>query len=283
MTHPIRDQRSSVSKRRAKQGEFDPEELCRLLTAYLAEQKQRAERRRHARNTSYTADHQDVSYHHIPLVAASAFERTATSGQANFHKASQLTLKTHQDGPYINPQATNLQKTQALDQAAIERALLRNRNQFQWTREMEQAAEVDSDRGVYKPVRRTFNLEFSHLRKPRDKEVERPMSTGDVWDEEQHIPIQARPRPKPTFEGRNDWAQQDDVISRGKTLVKEKSMFLRRTESIWLMKGKKDRINIIRQDKNEVEACSGDLGSPTDGSKGGKSSFLARFKRQPPS
>lgn len=149
---------------------------------------------------------------------------------------------------------------------------------------MEEAAELDNERGVYKPVRRTFNLEFSHLRKQRDKEIERPMSTGDVWDEEeQYTSIQTRSRTKPTFDGRNDWAQQEDDIKGGKTLVKEKSMFLRRTESIWLMKGKKDKINIIRQDKNEVEACSGDLGSPTDGSKGGKSSFLARFKRQPPS
>jgi len=143
-----------------KKGEpFDPEELSRRLKAHLSQQKIEAERRRLAR----AAAQQKALYHHVPSGAAAAFEKTTTSeGLRQVHRLSQPALK-QLDGLCLDdsvpgrPLKTILQRTQALDQAAAERDTLRNRNQFQWTHGMEEAAGVDNERGIYKPPTRSFD------------------------------------------------------------------------------------------------------------------------------
>jgi hypothetical protein len=55
------------------------------------------------------------------------------------------------------------------------------------------------------------------------------------------------------------------------------SPFLRKMESTWIL-SKKEK---VKQDRDEGVAGIGDHGSPPDGSKGIRGSFLARFKRHP--
>lgn len=279
MTYQFGDPRANGAKRRSKKDQpFDPDELSRRLTTYLIDQKQRAERRRIERAAKLAAEQEDIVYHHIPTVAATAFARTATPDtHRQVHKLSKPALKQNQEA-FQTDQLTNLQKMQALDQAIIDRNVLGHRNQFQWSHDMVEAAEVDIHRGVYEPPRRTFATQFAHLdlRSRRDKEAERPLSLGDVWEEDSPT-MKTRNRPRPDFEGRNDWSQQDDVEI-GKTEIKEKSnTFLRKTESIWVLKSR-------TRNRTDTEGKSDGVCKdvvPADGGKSGKGSFLARFKRHP--
>ena len=291
MTHPLRDPAKGHGsrQRKLKQGEpFDPDELSRRLAAHLAEQKIKAQRRRESRAAKAAAAQQIGVYHHVPKVAAAAFERTTTPDvMRQVHKLAQPALKAHMeqltlDDPLPGQPATSLQRTQAMDQAIIERDLLRNRNQFQWKQDMEEAAEVDEARDLYSPPQRTFIAEFAHLRTRHGGTAQRPLSTGDMMSgdrisEEEETTTKTRYKNiyDPKID-RNDWAQRDDdAESRQK---KERSSpFLRKKESSWILRGKKSP----KQDKDEAVAGIGDFGSPPDGSKSGKASFLARFKRHP--
>src|SRR6266536_5759072 len=185
MTYPLRDRKGNGQKRKVKNGEpFDPEELTRRLTAHLIEQKTKQERRREARaaKAAAAAAQQDSVYHHVPKVAAAAFERTTTpDAMRQVHKLAQPAIKAHLeqltiDDPLPGVPVTSLKKTQAMDQAMIERDLLRNRNQFQWDQAMEEAAEADVYRDVNKPPQRTFIDEFAHLRGGHVQKNTRPLS-----------------------------------------------------------------------------------------------------------
>jgi hypothetical protein len=283
MTHPLRDPKGNTARRMVKQGEpFDPEELNRRLTAHIAEQKIKAERRREARAAKAAAAQQNGVYHHVPKVAASAFERTATPVDTTrqIHKLSQPILKAHlellhEDHVPGHP-VSKLQETQAKDQDMIERELLRNRNQFQWTRDMEESVEIDVGRDLYKPPQRTFNIpEFAHLRGTKVPNAPRPLSTGNAFSDEE-VHIAPRVNQKPAFDAmdRTDWAQRDDEGEIGRQKKEWASPFLRKKDSIWILGSRKEKIN--RQDK-EIVAGIGDFGSPPDK----KGRFLARFKRHP--
>ena len=96
MTHPLREPKREGRKPRIKQGEpFDPEDLSRRLTAHLAEEKAKVERRRAAREAK-VADGAHF-YHHVPLSAASAFERTTTQVDVmkSLPKAARPAVKAH--------------------------------------------------------------------------------------------------------------------------------------------------------------------------------------------
>jgi hypothetical protein len=286
MTHPLHDLKGHGSRqRRVKQGEpFDPDELSRRLATHLAEQKLQAQRRRDARAAKAAAAQQIGVYHHVPKVAAAAFERTTTPDMMRqVHKLAQPALKSHLehltvDDPLPGQPATSLQRTQAMDQAMIERDLLRNRNQFQWKQDMEEAAEVDIARDLYSPPQRTFIAEFAHLRGRHAGSAQRPLSTGDMISEEEETTIKTRY--KPTYDpkiDRNDWVQRDDETEARPSKKERSSSFLKKKESSWILRAKKSS----KQDKDEAVAGIGDFGSPPHGSKSGKPSFLARFKRHP--
>jgi hypothetical protein len=290
MTHPLRDPKTNGPRRRVKNGEpFDPEELSRRLQAHIVEQKIKSEKRREARAAKVAATEAALQaqngYHHVPSMAAASFERTTTQAKpSKMHKLSQPVLKAHLERVSIDNERpsqplTLLQKTAALDQAALDAHLLRNRNQFQWTHEMEEANEIDSERDLYKRPQRTFNGEFAHLIGSHNKDSPRPLSMGDLfWEEEGSSP----PPPKHKVklapheivnDHRNDWAQRDDDSDNRK---KEKtSPFLRKMESSWMLMGKKEKgVKPERRD----EGIAGFGSSPEKGVKG---SFLARFKRHP--
>lgn len=309
MTHPIQKPLPNAAKKQLpKQGEpFDPEELSRRLQTHLVNQKLRAEQRRKARDAKAAADlaaeqrvvpvapkyaspGQENVYHHIPKVAASAFARTATPDpMRQFHKLSQpvraqmdqLTLEES------NGQAQTLKKTQAMDQAVAERENLRNRNQFQRDQAMEVAAEMDVYRDVYKPPQRTFMSDFSHLIPGQDKKTQRPMSTGDMLDHDDPFTTTTKTKRKSKPNGfdmteRNNWAQQDEPESKSSKKEKDKeTTSVRRKPSSWILLGRRSPKLEKEKEKDEAVAGIGETGSPPDGSKSTKSSFLARFRRHP--
>lgn len=230
------------------------------------------------------AIHAQNVYHHVPAVAARDMERTTTpiiGKDRKMHKLAEPVVKAHLarvsvDDNRPSQPLTLLQKTIATDQAILETHLVRNRNQFQWTHDMEEAAEADEERDIYKPPQRTFG-EFAHLMGTHKKGAPRPLSTGDMfWDEEGSSPPQQKQKPKPAphdlvNDHRNDWVQRDDKIENRQ---KEKaSPFLRKMESSWMLMGKKEK---TRRD----EGIAGCGSSPPEGGKV-KGSFLARFKRHP--
>jgi len=283
MTHPVRDPKGNTARRRVKQGEpFDPEELSRRLTAHLAEQKIKAERRREARAAKAAAAQQNGVYHHVPKVAAMAFERTTTPDtMRQVHKLSQPVLRTHlellHEETIPGHPSTKLQETQAKDQAMIERELVRNRNQFQWTHEMEEAVEVDMGRDLYKPPQRTFNVpEFAHLKGTKAPNAPRPLSTGDVFsDEEVHMAPKTKHKTIYDANDRNDWAQRDDEGENRRHRKEWASPFLRKKDSSWILGSRKEKS--IRQNKDEAVAGISSFGLSPDK----KGRFLARFKRHP--
>lgn len=291
MTHPLRDPKTNGPRRRAKQGEpFDPEELSRRLQAHLVEQKIKAEKRREARAAKAAAAGAVAAqhvYHHVPKVAAAAFERTTTpEAFRKVHKLAQPAMRAHLEVLSLedslpNQPVTSLQKTVAMDQAMLERDLLRNRNQFQWTHDMEDAAEADMERDLYKPPQRTFYAEFAHLKGSRKQGVPRPLSTGDMFWEEEGSPPPQKPKVKPAphdivNDHRNDWVQRDDGLENRK---KDKtSPFLRKMESSWILMGKKEKG--LKQERRD-EGIAGFGSSSPDNGKGAKGSFLTRFKRHP--
>ncbi|PSS06818.1 hypothetical protein M430DRAFT_111050 [Amorphotheca resinae ATCC 22711] len=287
MPHPLRDPQGSDARRQVKQGEpFDPEELSRRLARLLAEQKSTAELRRDARAAKaaeVAAAQQNAGYHHVPKVAAAAFARTATPDVTRqIHELSRPALKQHLEGLRLkesHPQVTSLQRAQAMDQAMLEREMLSNRNQFQWTRAMEGAAEVDIERRVYKPARRSFIPEFAHLMDRSERSIQRPLSTGDFLEEDEPQALKrARSRRAPAFDGRNDWAQEEDGRDGRPTIEEPASPALKKRDSIWILKGRREKPG--RPDKDEAVVGIGDFTSP-DGSKSRRASFLARFRRRP--
>jgi len=293
MTYPLRDNKCQGGKRRvAKQGEpFDPEELSRRLKAHLVEQKLQAERRR----TRAAAVQKNGVYHHVPMVAAADFARTATpeamlhtdSKKRHVHKLAQPALKQHLehltlDDSIPGRQLTGVRRTQAMDQAMAERDTARCRNQFQWNRDMEEAAEVDIDRDLYKPPQRTFDSEFSHLRSGQVRSAQRPLSTGDVFWEEEESHTHTRPKAKPAYvaNDRNDWAQRDENEVENRRSMKERvTPFLLKKDSIWVLKGRKEKSTKV--DKDEAVAGVSEVDLSPDPNKTGRGSFLARFKRHP--
>jgi len=158
MTHPSRDpKRNGGANRRAQKGEpLDPEDLTRRLKTHLAGQKLQAERRR-ARDVTQKSG----PYHHVPQVAASDFARTATPdtmghrdlSQGQVHKLAQHALRLQLVGEDAAPKASPssaLRQVQACDQARAERAIISDRNQFQWSQELEEAARGDKYRACIK-------------------------------------------------------------------------------------------------------------------------------------
>lgn len=318
MTHPIHDPAKPPSKRHIKNGEpFDPEELTRRLTAYVTEQKLAQQRRREARAAKERAaaaalvsSPTDGVYHHVPVAAAAAFQRTATPNivtPETVHKLAAPVLKaalspnipdeTFNSQAYPTRQkstkrpTTSLQRTVMQDQAEVERERVRNRNQFQRTQGdlLDEAAEADELRDVYRLPQRTF-VEFAHLRNGGYvKGHSRPLSTGDVFSDSEDTDTQSSGarlkslKVKPSYDGRNDWAQKEDgeksPVEKGRT-VKERVSGLRRKDSIWVLMGKKEKEkDKTKQDESLVGTGVGACTSPPpiDGKKG----FLARFKRHP--
>jgi hypothetical protein len=294
MTHPLHDARAGSSKPRQKpnKGEpFDPVELSRKLNAHITEQKIKAEQRRVSRAAKGALEENCGGYRHVPKVAAAAFERTTTTvdSKDKMHRFSKTALKTQmellrKDEPIpikavtVRPlqHTVSIKKHEALDKARTSRDLIANGGRYQWSHDVEEASEQDSNLERYNP-RRNFNDELAHLKGTHRKNVQ---SVGDLcWDELESSTMPFN-KPQPmreevpayTAHDRPDWLEREDSV-----IVQKKknraSPILKRMESSWLL--------ISKKEKKHDEAIAG-LDSPED--KGTTTftsrKFLARFKRQ---
>jgi hypothetical protein len=220
------------------------------LEAHLAEQKKRAELRR-----AEAIAKKESAYHHVPKVAAAAFERTTTpvlmaekeGKKKSVHKLGQIALKHYvEENARPTPSSFNLQKTLAMDQARKRRHLVGDRNQFQWTRHLEDAAKLDRERNLSKVPRRTFGAD--NLDVPQAALCSRPLSTGDLnWEEDLDASdplFHNKPKanaPIPIANERQDWEQCDQVPVEVHRSVKERvSPFLRKTDSMWILRSRKE-------------------------------------------
>jgi hypothetical protein len=111
----------------------------------------------HPAPASDTTAIQPEAYHHVPKEAAKQFTRTTTvenmrSNTDLVHKLSKRALKFHLEGPSrtvraagaeFTPPLSPEQLTHALQQTQTQRAQLLDRNQFQRTRILEEAARLD--------------------------------------------------------------------------------------------------------------------------------------------
>jgi hypothetical protein len=296
MTHPLRDPKGRTQKRRvAVQGTpIDPADLSRRLTQHLEEQKARALKRR---ELAIRKEREAAGvYHHVPSVAASSFERTATpDALGKIHRLAAPAVKCHfQDAKIDNPshggrQAPNtlLKINQMKDQMIVDREMSRNRNQFQWTHGMEEALVADLERDLYKPPQRTFQHETSHVRIKHSTRTVRPLSTGDDFSEEEgdeakksgvveNSKLRGKAANEQVARDRHDWAQRDDESGNVQVKKQRSSLFLRRKDPGPVIIGKKEKVGIIREEGEEEGAGNGGFLSPST-----RKGFLSRFKRHP--
>jgi hypothetical protein len=251
------------------------------LEAHLAEQKKQAELRRAKR----IAKEKQSVYHHVPKVAAAAFERTATpvlmgekDTKKSVHKLGHVALRHHVEEK-IRPTSSsfNLRQTLAMDHARKQRDLVGDRNQFQRTRHLEDAAKLDQERNISKVPQRTFGAD--HLDAPQTGLCSRPLSTGELnWEEDldvsdplSHNKSKAKALFIQTVSDRQDWEQCDQVPAEVHRSVKDRmSPFLRKTDSMWILKSRKEP-NVDAVPEMGRSAPTGDTKQ--------KKTFLGLFKR----
>ncbi len=236
-------------------------------------------------------------YHHVPQEAAKQFTRTTTvdTMQSSLvHKLSKRALKFHLDGTKTNRTHvgdTNLaphEQDRAMRRELSRREKVLDRNQFQNTRILEEAAEIDEERKREEEKRQhrhTFEGELSRLR-PTSNEyarTERRNSTGDLLDKVEgnrrsllvdqlmDTVLEDTTPPGETdrfqaHEHRVDWTQSDETKHRSRLLL---TPFLRKADSIWTLRGRLGSKGSQDKDESPQEQA---LKSPM-------SSFFAKLRR----
>jgi hypothetical protein len=236
-THPVRQDPKPKSKRRsrpAKEAPLDAEELSRRLE----ETQQNRERRRRERATK------SEQYHHTPQVAAAAFARTATPDRfekRDIHKLSRPVVKHFKVGDdvrgHANATTSTPRFTQAVSTAQAEMARAAERNQFQRTRDLEEAGRRDVGRGLGKPSQRDFNLSWLRpdIQSTRGETNDALLGRGSVEVEGSansptlpHLPISREDRP--------DWTEQDECADDkpiGHAMRLQLAPLLKKASRIW--------------------------------------------------
>lgn len=250
----------------------------------MAEQKKEAELRR-AKAIAKKKE-KEKAYHHVPKVAAAAFERTATQipmaekeGRKKYvHKLGQIALKHYvEENGRPTSGSFNLQKTLAMDQARMQRDLVGDRNQFQRTRHLEDAAKLDKERNLNKLTQRTFGADYLDV--PQTALCSRPLSIGDFnWEEDLdasdplfHNKPKANAPLIPIVNERQDWEQCDQIPVEVRRSVKERmSPLLRKTDSMWTLRSRKEP----KPDVLPEISCSAATGDIKQ-----KRTFFGLFKR----
>lgn len=205
----------------------DAEELTRRLAAHMADIKRQNQRR-----AQCTAVLPHGPYHHVPRVAAADFARTATpdsmrrqkQNKRDIHKLAQPALKHHLKGNshYVpfGGGMSGWRFAQTVDNLRAETGLVRERNQFQRTSDLERAAQLDRIRDVHKPQQRAFDNDILHMRGCQDCARSGPLSMrGLEWEQEQvhaqSAMLYSDPEPKAKLVhqplDRHDWVQRDDT------------------------------------------------------------------------
>jgi hypothetical protein len=295
MTHPLRDPKGRTQKRRVavQSSPIDPVDLSRRLTQHLEEQKARALKRR---ELAIQKEREAAGvYHHVPSVAASSFERTATpDALGKIHRLAAPAVKCHFQDAKMEPSSvggrqapsTLLKINQMKDQMVVDREMLRNRNQFQWTHGMEEALVADLERDLYKAPQRTFQHETSHVRIRHSAKAARPLSTGDIFSEEEgdevkkigvvgNLKLRGKAANEQIARDRHNWAQRDDESGNGQIKKQRSSLFLRKKDPGPLVVVKKEKVGTITEEGGE-ESGNAEVVSPST-----RKGFLSRFKRHP--
>lgn len=169
-------------------------------------------------------------------------------------------------------------KAQVLDQARIKRVFWGERCPSQRTRDLEDAT-LSDERTLKRISQHNFGTEYLDVRQKALNS--RPLSTGDlIWEDGFHAnksvfsgkpPVE--PLEIPYASDPQDWAQRDEVCADPHRSVKERvSPFIRKPESMWMLKGKKD------PKSPGLPAEAGQVALPGE-VKHKKSMFLSLFKR----
>ncbi|KAH8899628.1 hypothetical protein GQ53DRAFT_318970 [Thozetella sp. PMI_491] len=235
---------------------------------------------------------------YVPQEAAKQFARTTTVENMQgglVHKLSKRAMKFHMEGAKANrthegdPSLAPHEQERALRAEQTRREKVLDRNRFQNTRILEEAAEADEERKQEEERRRhrhTFEGELSKMRRASNERgrAEWRNSAGDVLDrvEGNRRSILVDPAVDPIHtdttppeeldrhqasEHRVDWTQSDETKQRPKLLL---TPLLRKADSIWTLRtrlGSKGS----SQDKGDS--------SPEHSLKSPKPSFFARLRR----
>ncbi|KAK4233239.1 hypothetical protein C8A03DRAFT_19647 [Achaetomium macrosporum] len=141
------------------------------------------------------AANQASQYRHVPSQAASQFVRTTTVDNIRnsdlIHKLSKRALKFHLEGPRtVRPPQEGggggettvapAELSRALQQTQAQRDKILDRNQFQRTRILEEAAQLDHEQ--QSPRKHTLEDEFLRLLRPPSRHNTRRNSTGNAAD-----------------------------------------------------------------------------------------------------
>ncbi|KAG7285194.1 hypothetical protein NEMBOFW57_009815 [Staphylotrichum longicolle] len=222
-------------------------------------------------------------YHHVPNQAAKQFTRTTTvenmrGNNDHVHKLSKRALQFHMEGPRAarpgggEAVVAPAELSRALQQTQTQRDRLSERNQFQRTRILEDAARLDRDQ--LSPRKHTFGDELSrilpdsHAHPSTTTRHARRNSTGNATDLAPQAsdsalarrsliapdasllatldpllediltpPHEELGRFPPADRARVDWSQSDESKSRPKLLLF--SPLLRKADSLWALRGRR--------------------------------------------
>ncbi|MCJ1352201.1 MAG: hypothetical protein MMC33_002185 [Icmadophila ericetorum] len=204
---PLRN--PGISSRTVKQGEpFDPEELYRRLERHCESEKRARERRR-----ARAAEKAAGIYHHVPKFAASDFVKTATPelyDRHSIHPLSRPVVKGRNNGDAHHTtscpprDAQFRQIVEERDLALQKMMAVADRNQFQQTKAMKDAAQMDNKRSS-RLIQRDFEISFLE-KKSNDKGDVDAIAEGNEPERLVHYIENANDRP--------DWEQTDQVISK---------------------------------------------------------------------
>lgn len=273
-TYPLqtRNKKKAVNKSEA----FDPEELCRRLEKYRQEEKE-ARRRRRAQASEKKGE--PAEYHHVPQCAAASFARTATPEslkKEDIHKLSRQVVSTQQPAvdsraplAKIGPSIRTVVEGHEMARLKIE--AIAERNQFQRTSALEEAARADQNRNLNRPQQRDFEVLLSEELPTKNS----PPNRGDFneWDplrkETNGSPSQAHGLPNAN--DRNDWAQRDESEETDRHGLRDRVTPF--SEAIRRLGGGKGRV----PPKSAVDAIGDDTVDDSEGNKASrrKSSFLS--------
>lgn len=238
MSNRIQDVESmtaaAASKPACPGAPINPEELTRRLAAHVADLKRQNERRA---QRAVVLRH--GPYHHVPRVAATDFARTATpdgmgrikGSKGKVHKLAQPALKHYLCGDSHGLSGmTGWRSAQSVDNLRTASALVRERNQFQMTADLECAAQLDRMRGLNTAQQRAFDSDILHMRRCQECARNLPLSMADVkWEQGafhgQSAPLYSdlRLKVQPVHRplDRHDWVQQDDApVEQRKAMIR---------------------------------------------------------------
>ncbi|KAL8365036.1 hypothetical protein RB595_004039 [Gaeumannomyces hyphopodioides] len=249
---------------------------------------------------------------YVPREAAAQFALTTTAtnmsggGGGLTHKLSRNALKFHLEADHVDPNAPPAEQTKALRRAQSRREQLHERNQFQRTRILEEAAEADEDREQAAHQIRSHRHTFTgalgggpdhHHQNNQQNQKNRRSSTGDFLEyrekdsgDSRHAlpmppasPGRREDSPPPKYypsqdavEHRVDWTQSDETkpIQRARTVP-----LLKRPSSIWTLRGRFGNKGSKHSRGEKEVAIDGAIDEAPELSKPSKVGFFSRFRR----